>query len=150
AHHAHCARDARAPDRGRPGAVRRRPGRSHRPAALVPFLAARLPRSRRTGERHAPLRTEGDAMSAGLPRSGRGDDGTQDARQGDAPESESDVMRRLEAVHRMRVLLSLMLLPPLLFFIFLVVWAHEGIILLPIGIGLYLYMLVQFFVVQNP
>ena len=69
----------------------------------------------------------------------------------DLPEaSESDVMKRLEAVHRMRALLTLMLLPPLLFFIFLVVWFHEGFILVPIGVGLYLYMLVQFFVVQNP
>jgi len=65
-------------------------------------------------------------------------------------ESEIDVMKRLEAVHRMRVLLSLMLLPPLLFFVFLVVWFHEGFILVPIGVGLYLYMLVQFFIVQNP
>ena len=65
-------------------------------------------------------------------------------------ESESQVLSRLEAVHRMRVLLSFMLLPPLLFFVFLVVWAHEGLILLPIGAGLYLYMLIQFFIVQNP
>jgi len=64
--------------------------------------------------------------------------------------TEAEVLKRLEAVHRMRVLLSLMLLPPLVFFIFLVVWAHEGLILLPIGAGLYLYMLIQFFVVQNP
>ena len=64
--------------------------------------------------------------------------------------SEADVLKRLEAVHRMRVLLSLMLLPPLIFFVFLVVWAHEGFILVPIGAGLYLYMLIQFFIVQNP
>jgi hypothetical protein len=65
-------------------------------------------------------------------------------------ESESDVMKRLESVHRMRVLLSFMLLPPLLFFVFLVVWFHEGFILVPIGAGLYLYMLIQFFIVQSP
>ena len=65
-------------------------------------------------------------------------------------ESESAVLKRLEAVHRMRVLLSLMLLPPLAFFVFLVVWAHEGFILVVIGAGLYAYMLIQFFIVQNP
>jgi len=81
-----------------------------------------------------------------LPEAAPGPGGPPDPRL----ESESDVMKRLEAVHRMRVLLSFMLLPPLLFFIFIVFWFHEGFILVPIGAGLYLYMLVQFFVFQNP
>jgi hypothetical protein len=61
-----------------------------------------------------------------------------------------ELERRFERIHRYRRLLSLMLLPPLLFFIFLVVWFREGFILIPIGTGLYLYMLAQFFVFQDP
>jgi hypothetical protein len=61
-----------------------------------------------------------------------------------------EILERFERVYRMRVLLSLMLLPPLLFFVFLVVWFREGFILVPVGAGLYLYMLAQFFVFQNP
>jgi len=61
-----------------------------------------------------------------------------------------EVERRFERIHRARRALSLMLLPPLLFFIFIVVWFHEGFILIPIGGGLYLYMLAEFFVFQNP
>lgn len=63
---------------------------------------------------------------------------------------ETEILERFERVYRMRLLLSLMLLPPLLFFIFLVVWFREGFILVPIGVGLYFYMLAQFFIFQNP
>ena len=55
-----------------------------------------------------------------------------------------------EEVTRTRVLLSIALLPPLLFFFFLVFWFREGFILVPIATGLYLWMLGQFFVFQNP
>ena len=55
-----------------------------------------------------------------------------------------------EEVTRTRVLLSLALLPPLLFFFFLVFWFREGFILVPVAVGLYLWMLAQFFVFQSP
>jgi hypothetical protein len=55
-----------------------------------------------------------------------------------------------ERVRRARVALSLALLPPLAFFIFIVVWFHEGFILIPIACGIYLYMLAQFFIFQDP
>ena len=58
--------------------------------------------------------------------------------------------KRWQEIHRRRFLLSLMLLPPLLFFIFLVVWFHEGVILVPIGLALYGYMLAEFFIFRNP
>jgi len=95
-------------------------------------------------------------VSAGTPQAPRGGSGVPIEGEGKGSlalppgESESQILARLEAVHRMRVLLSFMLLPPLLFFVFLVVWAHEGLILVPIGAGLYLYMLIQFFILQNP
>lgn len=63
---------------------------------------------------------------------------------------EIDLEKRFEEIHKARVLLSLMLLPPLAFFIFLVVWAREGFILVPLASGIYLYMLAQFFIIQNP
>ena|SRR5438876_4559680 len=57
---------------------------------------------------------------------------------------------RFEQVRRTRLVLSLALLPPLLFFVFLVLWFHEGAVLIPVSAGLYLYMLAEFFVFQNP
>ena len=36
------------------------------------------------------------------------------------------------------------------FFVLLVLWFHEGFVLIPVGLGLYLYMLAEFFVFQNP
>lgn len=57
---------------------------------------------------------------------------------------------RLARVSRSRVFLSLALLPPLLFFVFLVVWFREGFILIPVAVFVYLYMLAQFFIFQNP
>ena len=65
-------------------------------------------------------------------------------------EEERALPERFEQVHRARVLLSLMLLPPLVFFVFLVLWFREGMILIPLAAAIYLYMLAQFFVFQNP
>lgn len=67
-----------------------------------------------------------------------------------AESRDADLEKRFEEIHRARVLLSLMLLPPLVFFVFLVVWFREGFILIPLASGIYLYMLAQFFIVQNP
>ena len=57
---------------------------------------------------------------------------------------------RLEKVVRARLVLAVLLLPPLVFFVFLVLWFREGFILIPLAAGIYLYMLAQFFYVQNP
>lgn len=58
--------------------------------------------------------------------------------------------KRFGQIFRTRIFLSLVLLPPLLFFCFLVLWFREGFILIPVGLGLYLYMLSQFFIFQDP
>jgi len=64
---------------------------------------------------------------------------------------EEDVLQeRFAQIYRSRKLFSLMLLPPLAFFVFLVVWFREGLILVAVGCVIYGYMLVQFFIVQNP
>ena len=62
----------------------------------------------------------------------------------------AEVVERFERIKRYRVLLSFMLLPPLVFFIFIVVWFREGMILIPVAAGIYLYMLAQFFIFQDP
>ena len=67
-----------------------------------------------------------------------------------APPPRPSQEERFDAVFRTRLLLSLALLPPLLFFCFLVFWFREGFILVPIGLGFYLYMLAEFFYFQNP
>jgi hypothetical protein len=61
-----------------------------------------------------------------------------------------EVLERFERIKRYRVLLSFMLLPPLVFFIFIVVWFREGMILIPVAAGIYLYMLAEFFIFQDP
>ncbi len=50
----------------------------------------------------------------------------------------------------MRIALSAGLAVPLLFFVFLAAWFDEGWGLVAVGAGVYLYVLAQFFVFQNP
>jgi hypothetical protein len=61
-----------------------------------------------------------------------------------------EVLERFERIKKYRLLLSFMLLPPLAFFVFLVLWFREGMILIPIAAGIYLYMLAEFFIFQDP
>ena len=63
---------------------------------------------------------------------------------------EKEVLERFERVRRYRVMMSFLLLPPLAFFVFLVVWFREGFILVPVAAGIYLYMLAEFFIFKDP